>query len=974
MPYGRPQERELGHNQTAPPPASHASPFPPPTTQQPPMQIPFSDPFHSSRDPFLPGGSRRSSLGLSSRAWPPSQGNNAPVSHQHHPLHLSPPAQPVSQGPPLPPPPANGLTMPPQPYDDVRRRSIGAAGSPQQYGRAPVDPPPPPPSFPARNMPPPSPPQNAPPPSSHFGPAPRGPPISSPFAAMRDPASHRPDMSISAILGGGDGHRPNGSPHSSAVAPALTPRSMQPPSPGRARSSSMREAGDRNMNNSSPPRPGMFGEPARMGSEPQRDGMYGSPHFRRGPGHSFLAFQPSQEHAHHLNGHGAPVRPNSQPVETFPRHVDDLVRREGPFEQRAGPFRHFGEPLASPRHEPPPLRQERPMFQGGLTSHPQENATYSSPRMDRERSSQGPSRFQGGNFPNPLRDEQQSLFRPTFPPTSHPAPEAPRESIENRAQDTRRQLSRPSPPPMHLPTYERGRNGFVDRPMTLEEHQRMEMMHREQHRKESEGSVHRALLNISPELDRRGRNSPLPQAVQGAQPRHIGPGGDNPGIKMEFGRMFSGLGAGVGSTTPKPHSHHPPNGDTTPSRMSPSLRHVEGSDLVRAAVAEIDERRAGSKAGSRAGRRNRRRSRDDAEHLEGDGRGTPDLQRGGKRAKTAHHHHHHVHPHHHHHHHHEGGETTPGPHNMPRFPSNPLSHANLAASQAHHHHHHHAHPTHPGHHHHHTPRAAPAPRKPAVSVISKRVLEETAKKPRRHLGSQLYTTDVTLPAPADIHVDSKIKFGSTSKPIPAFHDHQNCTFTVRVPRDYLIRSDTNADEYNLEAICKRRQLWGTDIYTDDSDVVAAAVHSGWIRGDFGEHNEDIRQICDNTSERDVDDGPPLSLDERPARPVKVPEGHDAHITIVILPPLEAYASTHQHHIWSRDWNKTHDGMSYMIHRIDFVDEGRSGRYVERNGAARKKRIAIEEANRREAAAGLLMFANGSGAGPSSGSGTVRVGA
>ena len=70
--------------------------------------------------------------------------------------------------------------------------------------------------------------------------------------------------------------------------------------------------------------------------------------------------------------------------------------------------------------------------------------------------------------------------------------------------------------------------------MALEEHQRMEMMHRDKQRKESESSVHRALLNISPELDRRGRNSPLPQAVQGAQPRHIGPGGDNPGIKMEF--------------------------------------------------------------------------------------------------------------------------------------------------------------------------------------------------------------------------------------------------------------------------------------------------------------------------------------------------------------------------------------------------------------------------------------------------------
>ena len=59
----------------------------------------------------------------------------------------------------------------------------------------------------------------------------------------------------------------------------------------------------------------------------------------------------------------------------------------------------------------------------------------------------------------------------------------------------------------------------------------------------------------------------------------------------------------------------------------------------------------------------------------------------------------------------------------------------------------------------------------------------------------------------------------------------------------------------------------------------------------------------------------------------------------------------------------------MIHGIDFVDEGTSSRFMERSGAARKQRIAMEEANRREeAAAGLLMFANGNG------SGTVRVGA
>lgn len=71
-PFGRPPERRRDQNQT---PSSHTSPFPPPANQ-PPVVIPFSDPFQTNRDPFLPSGGRRGSLGLSSRAWPGAQGTS----------------------------------------------------------------------------------------------------------------------------------------------------------------------------------------------------------------------------------------------------------------------------------------------------------------------------------------------------------------------------------------------------------------------------------------------------------------------------------------------------------------------------------------------------------------------------------------------------------------------------------------------------------------------------------------------------------------------------------------------------------------------------------------------------------------------------------------------------------------------------------------------------------------------------------
>lgn len=54
---------------------SSAQLHPPPT--QPPPQIPFSDPFRSSKDPFFPNSDRsrrRGSLGVQARVWPSPPG------------------------------------------------------------------------------------------------------------------------------------------------------------------------------------------------------------------------------------------------------------------------------------------------------------------------------------------------------------------------------------------------------------------------------------------------------------------------------------------------------------------------------------------------------------------------------------------------------------------------------------------------------------------------------------------------------------------------------------------------------------------------------------------------------------------------------------------------------------------------------------------------------------------------------------
>jgi hypothetical protein len=265
-------------------------------------------------------------------------------------------------------------------------------------------------------------------------------------------------------------------------------------------------------------------------------------------------------------------------------------------------------------------------------------------------------------------------------------------------------------------------------------------------------------------------------------------------------------------------------------------------------------------------------------------------------------------------------------------------------------------------------------------------LTQCADRPRKHLGSQLYSTEVDIASASELSADATIKFSSKFKPIPYFEGKENCTFTLRVPRYYFGSSaddspgDLQTEEggherperspnYSFEEICRRREIWGTDIYTDDSDPIAAAVHAGWIQGAFGDLDEDIRQLrvgpdqsndMDDTSDTIADvPAPALAVTAVPSKPLPIPVGHDAHITLLILPPLTQYASTHRHHMHSRPWPSHHDGMSFAIHRIDFVREGPIARFAERGAKARKARILAEERSRREMAAlGLLMFSGG----------------
>ena len=252
-------------------------------------------------------------------------------------------------------------------------------------------------------------------------------------------------------------------------------------------------------------------------------------------------------------------------------------------------------------------------------------------------------------------------------------------------------------------------------------------------------------------------------------------------------------------------------------------------------------------------------------------------------------------------------------------------------------------------HHHHTQKApAPSPvpipipvlpsRKPTITINSKAVYDKIKHLPRHHLGSAVYQTTVEKPSidPADAH--SKFGYVSTPVPIPRFDEKENCTFTVRVPRYFL-------DALRREEICERRALWGAEIYTDDSDPIAVAIHSGWIRGEWDEDVDvsllDLGKFDQAAEEKlhqmETSNEPSIVMEELPSFPMLPLKNRELHITLLIMPRLESYGSVVSHGLKSRSWKTKHDGMSFKVERIAWVDP-KSSKCEARGGEARRKRM------------------------------------
>jgi hypothetical protein len=282
---------------------------------------------------------------------------------------------------------------------------------------------------------------------------------------------------------------------------------------------------------------------------------------------------------------------------------------------------------------------------------------------------------------------------------------------------------------------------------------------------------------------------------------------------------------------------------------------------------------------------------------------------------------------------------------------------------------HHHHIQRPHHHHHVTPAKPVAQVNTVVplrkvTIRNQEVLDVVAGLPRKHLGHDYYKSTLEPdPLVPKRNFTTGRGFASTPKPFPRFEGFENCTYTIKVPRVHLL-------EISREEITSRRALWGTDIYTDDSDVIAACIHQGWFKGAWPQGVDESLLGLELNEDGAVQPTPSIDaiwMQPPPSGPADVPKHRDLHVTIVVLPLLNKYGSVTRFGIKSREWggkydgyHSVHDGLSFMILSIQWVDgvdgeEGRSGHTRREIRAQQLREAEIEAA---EALEDLVLNSSG----------------
>lgn len=108
---------------------------------------------------------------------------------------------------------------------------------------------------------------------------------------------------------------------------------------------------------------------------------------------------------------------------------------------------------------------------------------------------------------------------------------------------------------------------------------------------------------------------------------------------------------------------------------------------------------------------------------------------------------------------------------------------------------------------------------------------------------------------------------------------------------------------------KQAKIWGTDVYTDDSNIALMLVHAGWLRWQTKGANDD-----------DVVD-----------------------VTIRVVPKLVRYTGFERNGVKSRNWGNGHDGFSLVIEAVERIKITKVMLKGKKNRKARMAEMARERA-------------------------------
>lgn len=216
----------------------------------------------------------------------------------------------------------------------------------------------------------------------------------------------------------------------------------------------------------------------------------------------------------------------------------------------------------------------------------------------------------------------------------------------------------------------------------------------------------------------------------------------------------------------------------------------------------------------------------------------------------------------------------------------------------------------------------------------------------RHLGSFLYDTQVSALLPGDLlrrNVGATLEVrvpgrwlgvGPTSAHANAKHDLQRGRWALgrRDGTDADVNSDeawsehcdADANAFWDKDVMLQRRAWGTDVYTDDSDVVMMCLHSGWLQGPQtddvpawvppGKAVKAWRRMTDELEGRPSNGAVELSSNRVAveAHSRRLEQTMDVSVILRVAPKLIAYKGSQRGGVKSRSWGNTHDGVSLTV--------------------------------------------------------------